>query len=134
MNSTAEARRVLEMDAWFVVGLGENPNRDAYWVAKALQDHGRRIVPIHPMSQHVLDEPVHRTIAAAVEEVGPPDVVDLFVNSSRVGPLVDEAIAAGARAVWFQPGVHDAAAEERARTAGLAVITQRCPKIELWRP
>jgi predicted CoA-binding protein len=133
MNSTDAIQRVLAMTTWFVVGLGNNPGRDAYWVADALQRAGRRIVPIHPRAEVVLGEQAFRTIAEAAAMVGVPDVVDLFVNSSRAPEFVDAAIDVGAQAVWFQLGVHDAAAEQRAEAAGLTVIVDRCPKIELWR-
>ena len=131
MNSADDIERVLAMPTWFVVGLGNNPGRDAYWVAGVLQDAGHRIVPIHPRADIVLGEQAFATIPDAVRSVGPPDVVDLFVNSSRAAEVVDQAINVGAKAVWFQLGVHDAAAEERARAAGLTVIVNRCPKIEL---
>ena len=133
MNRAGDIEVVLGLPTWFVVGLGDNPDRDAYWVAKALQDAGRRIVPIYPRSQTVLGEQSYESIAAASAAVGVPDVVDLFVNSRRAGEFVDQAIAVRARAVWFQLGVHDVAAADRARDAGLLVITDRCPKIELWR-
>lgn len=133
MNSPDVVARVLAMPTWFVVGLGDNPQRDAYWVAKVLQDAGRRIVPVYPRAQTVHGEIGYRSIAEAAAAAGPPDVVDLFVNSRRAGEFVDDAIDAGAAAVWFQLGVHDASAEDHARDAGLLVVTDRCPKIELAR-
>jgi len=117
---------------WFVVGLGGNPQRDAYRIARLLQSRGKRIVPIYPRAEVVHGEQGYATIAEAAAAVGPPDVVDLFVRSSRVGALVDDAIAAGARAVWMQLGVIDEAAAQRALDAGLEVVMDNCPAI-VWR-
>jgi predicted CoA-binding protein len=134
MNSPDEIRATLEMPTWFVVGLGNNPERDAFWVAMFLQQRGYRIVPIYPRAEVVHGEQGYRTIADAAAVVGPPDVVDVFVRADRAGRFADEAIAAGARAVWFQLGVIDDAAAARVEAAGLTMIMDRCPKIELSRP
>lgn len=133
MNDPDDVRRVLELPTWFVVGLGDNPDRDAYWVALALQQSGRRIVPIYPRADVVHGAQGYRTIAEAAAAIGPPDVVDVFVRSSRAGAFADQAIAAGAQAVWFQLGVIDEAAAARVENAGLTMIMNRCPKIELSR-
>lgn len=126
------ASRVLDgTTTWFVVGLGNNPERDAYGIARLLQSRGKRIVPIYPRAEVVHGEQGYRTIAEAAAAEGPPDVVDFFVRSSRVGPLVDEAVGAGARAVWMQLGVIDEAAAQRAVDAGLDVIMDNCPAI-VW--
>ncbi len=117
---------------WFVVGLGDNPQRDAYRIARLLQSRGKRIVPIYPRAEAVHGEQGYATIAEAAAAVGAPDVVDFFVRSSRVGALVDEAIEAGARAVWMQLGVIDEAAAQRAVDAGLQVVMDNCPAI-VWR-
>lgn len=127
------ASRILEdSSTWFIVGLGNNPERDAYGIARLLQSRGKRIVPIYPRAEVVHGEQGYATIAEAVAEVGVPDVVDLFVRSDRVGPFVDEAIAVGARAVWMQLGVVDEAAAQRAVDAGLEVVMDNCPAI-VWR-
>ena len=112
---------------WAVVGLSDNTARPAYDVAAYLQRIGHRITPVHPSAPTVHGAP---GVARLGDIDGPVDVVDLFVSSARVGPVVDEAIAVGARAVWFQLGVHDEAAAARARTAGLLVVSDRCPAIE----
>ena len=117
---------------WFIVGLGNNPERDAYGIARLLQSKGKRIVPIYPRAEVVHGEQGYATIAEAVAAVGRPDVVDMFVRSERVGPFVDEAIAVGARAVWLQLGVVDEAAAQRAVDAGLDVVMDNCPAIA-WR-
>lgn len=117
---------------WFVVGLGNNPDRAAFSVAKFLQDHGKQIVPIYPRAETVHGEPGYKTIAEATEALGPPDVVDVFVRSSRAGEFADLAVAAGAKVVWFQVGVIDEQAAERVRAAGATMVMNTCPVIE-WR-
>jgi predicted CoA-binding protein len=97
-----------------------------------LQAHGKRIVPVHPRAADVHGETGFATLADAVFSVGPVDVVDCFVNSRRVGEVVDQAIEVGAKAVWLQLDVVDEAAARRARAAGLDVVMDRCPAIE-WR-
>jgi predicted CoA-binding protein len=127
------AARVLDdTTTWFVVGLGNNPDRDAYAIARLLQSRGKRIVPIYPRAEVVHGEQGYATIAEAAAAVGAPDVVDLFVRSDRAGAFVDEAIEAGAKAVWMQLGVIDEAAAQRAVDAGLEVIMDNCPAI-VWR-
>ena len=125
--------RVLDdTSRWFVVGLGTNPERVAFEVAAALQGRGKRIVPIYPRAEVVHGEQGYATIAEAVAAVGIPDVVDVFVRSDRAGEFADEAIAAGAGAVWFQFGVVDEQAAQRVVDAGVTVIMDTCPLIE-WR-
>lgn len=127
-NDAAVIDRLLTVPGrWAVVGLSTNEERAAYGVAAYLQALGHTIVPVHPRAEAVHGE---RGYARLADVPGPIDVVDLFVNSSRVGALVDEAVAVGARAVWLQLGVTDAAAEGRARAAGLDVVVDVCPKIE----
>lgn len=116
---------------WFVVGLLDDPDRASYRVAQVLQENGKTIVPISPRDQTVLGQPSYPSVAAAAEVFGPPDVVDVFVRSSRAGVIADEAIAAGAGAVWFQLGVIDQSAADRVRAAGIDMVMDRCPAIEL---
>ena len=127
--------RTLKHDTavWAVVGLGNNPERPAYGVARFLQQQGKRIVPVYPRAEEVHGEPGYVSLTEAQAAVGRIDVVDCFVNSSRVGAVVDEAIAVGASAVWLQLDVIDEAAAERARQAGLMVVMNRCPAIEFPR-
>ena len=117
---------------WFIVGLGNNPDRAAFGVAKFLRDHGKQIVPIHPRAEMVHGEQGFATISEAKAVWGSPDVVDLFVNSSRAGQLSDQGVEAEAKVIWMQLGVIDEAAAERARASGLTVVMNRCPVIE-WR-
>ena len=124
-------RRLLTgTEVWAVVGLSDSVIRPAYGVARMLQSKGKRIVPIHLTARTVHGERGYATLADAVFEIGPIDVVDMFVNSTRVGALVDDAIAIGAKAVWLQLDVIDEAAARRARDAGLDVVMDRCPAIE----
>jgi predicted CoA-binding protein len=123
-------RRILaDTTVWAVIGLGGDPERAAYDVAAFLQAHGKRIIPVHPRAAEVLGEQGYRTLADVPAEID-IDVVDVFRRSSEAGKSVDEAITRGARAVWLQLGVVDAAAAERAAAAGLDVVMDTCPKIE----
>ncbi|BDM70539.1 CoA-binding protein [Streptomyces nigrescens] len=123
-------RRILTElgDTWAVVGLSNNERRAAYGVAEVLQRYGKRIVPVHPKAETVHGEPGYSSLDAIPF---PVDVVDVFVNSELAGPVADEAVAAGARAVWFQLGVVDEGAWNRVRDAGLDMVMDRCPAIEL---
>jgi predicted CoA-binding protein len=123
-------REVLALPSWAVVGLRDNPARPAYGVAQFLQRQGRRVVPVHLQPQDVFGETAYPTLA---EIPHPVDVVDVFVNSSLAGDLADQAIAVGAKAVWFQLGVVDEAAAERVRAAGLMMVMDHCPAIEWGR-
>ena len=112
---------------WAVVGLSTNTARPAYGVSAYVQGLGHEIVPVHPRAETVHGAPGVATLA---EIEGPVDVVDVFVNSSIAGSIMDQAIEIGAKAVWLQLGVHDAAAEQRVRDAGLDLVMDTCPKIE----
>jgi hypothetical protein len=125
----ATVDRVLALPVWAVVGLSNDTRRAAYGVAAFLQAQGRRVVPVHPRAETVHGEPGYPRLADVPFDV---DVVDLFVRSELAGPVVDEAVDTGATAVWMQLGVVDPAAARRAEAAGLAVVMDRCPKIE-WR-
>ena len=121
-------RRLLsDAQTWAVVGLGENPGRAAYGVARFLQSRGKRIVPVHPTAATVHGEQGYRTLAEIPFDV---DVVDVFRRSSEAGAVADEAVAIGAKAVWFQLGVIDDDAFRRTTDAGLDMVMDRCPVIE----
>ncbi|WP_033218377.1 CoA-binding protein [Kitasatospora phosalacinea] len=126
----ATVRKILtdSGDTWAVVGLSNNTARAAYGVARVLQRAGKRIVPVHPKAETVLGEQGYASLA---EIPFPVDVVDVFVNSELAGPVADQAVAKGANAVWFQLGVVDEAAFARTRAAGLDMVMDRCPAIEL---
>ncbi|MFJ8931225.1 CoA-binding protein [Streptomyces sp. NPDC102364] len=117
-------------DTWAVVGLSSNQGRAAYGVADVLQRFGKRIVPVHPKAETVHGEQGYASLA---DIPFPVDVVDVFVNSDLAGPVADEAAAIGAKAVWFQLGVVDEAAYERTRAAGISMVMDKCPAIEIPR-
>ena len=124
----AEIKHILETSkAIAIVGLSDKPERDSYHVAAYLQSQGFRIVPVNPIVASVLGE---RSYASVTDIPDPVDVVDIFRKPEAVGPVVDEAIAAGARVVWMQLGVVNQAAAEVARAAGLEVVMDRCLKVE----
>lgn len=110
-----------------VVGLSDKPDRASYGVAAYLQRAGYKIIPVNPMVSEVLGE---KSVASLAEISEPIDIVDVFRRSDQVEPVIDEAIAAGAKAVWLQLGVSNAAAEAKAREAGLEVVSDRCIKVE----
>ena len=119
-----------ETRTWAVVGCSPDPGRDSHRIAALLQRRGFRVIPVNPAAPEILGE----RCFASVHDIGEPvDVVDVFRRSSEAGAHVDEAIAIGAKAVWMQLGVIDAEAAERARSAGLRVVMDRCPAIELPR-
>ena len=128
----ATIRKILTElgDTWAIVGLSSNQQRAAYRVAEVLQRHGKRIVPVHPKAETVHGEQGYASLADIPFDV---DVVDVFVNSDLAGPVADEAAAIGAQAVWYQLGVIDEAAYDRTRAAGLDMVMDRCPAIELPR-
>ncbi|MEV0036499.1 CoA-binding protein [Streptomyces sp. NPDC050804] len=123
-------RKILDElgDTWAIVGLSSNERRPAYGVAKVLQRYGKRIVPVHPKAETVHGEQGYPSLDAIPFDV---DVVDVFVNSDLAGAVADEAVTIGAKAVWFQLDVIDEAAYERTRAAGLDMVMDRCPAIEL---
>jgi predicted CoA-binding protein len=115
-----------------LVGISDRPDRPSYRVMQALQAHGYRVLPVNPRitGEHVHGEFVWRELA----QIGEPiDMVDIFRRSSEAGEAVDQAIAVGAKAVWMQLGVIDEAAAGRAEAAGLKVVMNRCPAIEIGR-
>lgn len=129
VNDPAVIRRLLTTPArWAVVGLSNNPLRPAVGVALFLQqDLGQEIIPVSLKGDDVHGAKGYTDLDSVPGQI---DVVDCFVNSSKVGAVVDQAIARGARAVWLQLGVIDEAAAQRAAGAGLDVVMDTCPKIE----
>jgi predicted CoA-binding protein len=126
-------RLVKQRGTWAVVGLSSNPRRDALGVARVFRRLGKAIIPIHPRAEPVFGEPAYRRLAD-VPDGTTVDVVDCFVNSRRVGPVMDDAIAQRERlqirAIWLQLNVVDDAAAARARDVGLDVVMDACPVIE----
>lgn len=116
-----------ECDTWAVVGLSGDPGRTAYRIASFLQQRGKRIVPVHPDAPVVLGEQGYATLVDVPFAV---DVVDVFRRSAAAGEFADQAVAVGARGVWFQVGVVDAAAYERTVAAGVPMVMDVCPLLE----
>ena len=129
VNDPATVEKLLRTKGrWAVVGLSNNPMRTAVGVSRFVRDQlGMEIVPVNLKGEDFDGAPGYRTLA---EVPGPIDVVDCFVNSAKVGAVVDQAIKAGAKAVWLQLGVIDEAAAQRAADAGLDVVMDTCPVIE----
>jgi predicted CoA-binding protein len=118
-----------DLETWAVVGLSGDPSRTAYEIAALLQRRGKRIVPIHPSAPTVLGEQGYATLA---DVPFPIDVVDVFRRSEAAGQFADEAVAIGAKGVWFQLGVVDHEAFARTTAAGVPMVMDTCPAIE-WR-
>ncbi|HEY0164222.1 MAG TPA: CoA-binding protein [Sphingomicrobium sp.] len=115
-----------------MVGASDRPDRPSYGVMKFLQGHGYRVIPVNPQitGEHVHGEFVWRELA----QIGEPiDIVDIFRRPEAAGEAVDQAIFAGAKAVWMQLGVVNEDAARRAEEAGLKVVMDRCIKIEIMR-
>jgi hypothetical protein len=115
-----------------MIGASDRPDRPSWGVMKFLVDHGYRVLPVNPQitGEHVHGEYVWRELS----QIGEPiDMVDIFRRPQAAGEAVDEAIAAGAKSVWMQLGVINEEAAARAEAAGLKVVMDRCPKIEISR-
>jgi uncharacterized protein len=106
-----------------VVGLSSNPARPSYRVAAYMKSQGYRVIPVNPNETNVFGETAHLSIAAVP---GPIDLVNIFRKSEDVLPIVEEAIAHGATAIWMQEGISNEEAAVRARESGLLVVMDRC--------
>ena len=131
--SDAKLRAILQrVRVIAMVGASAHWNRPSYFVMKYLQGKGYRVIPVNPgiAGQTLLGEKVYASLTEIPE---PVDMVDVFRASDQVPPVVEDAIAIGAKVVWMQLGVRDKAAAARAEKAGLTVIMDRCPAIEIPR-
>jgi predicted CoA-binding protein len=127
-------RSVLEdRRTWAVVGCSPDPARDSHRIARMLQSRGYDVIPVNPACDELLGVRCYPSLADAASAEGTIEVVDIFRRSDQAGRHVDEAIDVGASAVWMQLGVIDEAAASRARAAGLDVVMDRCPAIEMPR-
>ncbi|MDP8994207.1 MAG: CoA-binding protein [Pseudomonadota bacterium] len=115
-----------------LVGASDRPTRPSWGVMRFLQEHGYRVLPVNPQ---ITGERVHgEFVWRDLEQIGEPiDLVDIFRRPQAAGEAVDQAIAVGAGAVWMQLGVINEEAAERAEAAGLKVVMDRCPAIEIPR-
>ena len=128
-SDPAVAKKILETYKVFaVVGCSSDPNRASNDVARFLQNQGYTVVPVNPNETEVLGLECYPDLASVPMEI---EVVDIFRRADEAGTHVDEAIAVGAKAVWMQLGMIDSAAAGRASAAGLDVVMDRCPKIDL---
>ena len=126
------AQLLAETRTIAVVGASDRPTRPSWGVMRTLQDWGYRVLPVNPQitGEHIHGEYVWRDLA----QIGEPiDMVDIFRRPEAAGEAVDAAIAAGAKSVWMQLGVVNEAAAARAEAAGLKVVMDRCPAIDLPR-
>ena len=123
-----EIKAILENNQVIaVVGLSPKPDRDSHKVAKYLQDHGYRIVPVRPKAEEILGEKAY----ASLKDIPfPVDVVDIFRKVDAIPGIVDEAIDIGAKVVWMQLGLAENQSAQKAREAGLQVVMNKCLKIE----
>lgn len=118
-----------------VVGASDLPQRPSHYVARFLKEQGYKIIPINPKlkGKKLLGGRVYGSLAEVPQDLeGPIDMVDIFRRSEAVGGVVDEAIEIGAKAVWMGLGVRNDNAARRAEKAGLKVVMDRCPKLELF--
>jgi predicted CoA-binding protein len=133
MTDDADIKALLEGARTIaLVGASDRPDRPSYRVMAMLQEHGYRVIPVNPQitGEHLHGEFVFRELA----QIGEPiDIVDIFRRPLAAGEAVDEAIAVGAKAVWLQLGVINEDAAARAEAAGLKVVMDRCPAIEIPR-
>lgn len=130
MSDAETVRQILQTcHTVAVVGLSPKPERASFEVAQYLQAHGWRIIPINPNATEILGEKAYPSLtqAARHERI---ELVNVFRNSADVPPVIDQAIAIGAQAVWLQLGIEHAGAAAQARAAGLRVVQNRCLKID----
>jgi uncharacterized protein len=110
-----------------MVGLSANPYRPSHFAAIYMLAEGYRVIPVNPREKEILGQICYPSLSAIPE---PVEIVDIFREPSAVPPIVDEAIAVGAKVVWMQLGVINSEAARTARAAGLAVVMDACVKIE----
>ena len=124
-NPSDEDRRALlrRVKVIAVVGLSPNPARPSHGVARSMQRFGYSIIPIHPTATEVLGAKAYRRLS---EAPGPIDLVNVFRRSEFVGPIVEDCLALGIKAIWIQEGIVNEEAARRAREGGMTVVMDRC--------
>ncbi len=131
MSTIAQLRHILKNSHTIaIVGLSADWWRPSYFAAKYMQEHGYRIIPVNPKYTEVLGEKCYPTLEAIPE---PVDIVDVFRKSEDCAPIAQQAVAIGAKTLWLQLGVENTEAQQIAEVAGLAVVMNRCVKIEYAR-
>lgn len=131
MSTIAQLRHILKNSHTIaIVGLSADWWRPSYFAAKYMQEHGYRIIPVNPKYTEVLGEKCYPTLEAIPEQV---DIVDVFRKSEDCAPIAQQAVAIGAKTLWLQLGVENTEAQQIAEAAGLAVVMNRCVKIEYAR-
>jgi uncharacterized protein len=128
MDDSGKVRRILRQYRTIaVVGLSAQWHRPSYFAAKYMQEHGYRIIPVNPAYDAILGEKCYKSLRDIPE---PVDVVDCFRKPGEIAAIAQDAIAIGAKVLWMQLGVQNAAARALAEAAGLEVVEDRCVKIE----
>lgn len=128
MDDSDKVRRILRASKTIaVVGLSAQWHRPSYFAAKYMQEHGYRVIPVNPMYNEVLGEKCYKSVRDIPEKV---DIVDCFRKSTEIPAIAEDAVAIGAKVLWMQLGVENAAARASAEAAGLEVVENRCVKIE----
>jgi len=113
-----------------VVGLSPRPERPSHRIARRLQSWGYRVIPVRPAVSEVLGEKAYPRLADVPHRI---DLVDVFRAAEQVGPIVEQCIALGLRAIWIQEGIVNEPAAERARAAGMLAVMDRCISVEYRR-
>ena len=133
MTEDARIARILtEVKTIALVGWSPKADRPSHRVAAFMAARGCRVIPVNP-GQAGQDSGWGEAVRASLAEVGPVDMVDIFRRAEEVGPVVDEAIASGAKVIWMQLGIENPEAAAKAEAAGMEVVMNRCPAIEIPR-
>ncbi len=133
MTEDARIARILgAVKTIALVGWSPKADRPSHRVAAFLKSRGYRVIPVNP-GQAGQDSGLGEVVRGSLAEVGPVDMVDIFRRAEEVGPVVEEAISTGAKVIWMQLGIENPEAAARAEAAGMEVVMNRCPAIEIPR-
>lgn len=130
INEEAIKELLKESHIIAVVGLSSNPSRDSYMVAKYLKERGYRIIPVNPKEKEILGEKSYPDLKSIPEKI---DIVDVFRRPEFIDEIAEEAISVKAKALWMQKGIRNEEAAEKAHSAGLIVVQDRCMMVEYSR-